>query len=253
MLEPTVATYNAYAATLLTDHGLRIGHEPDTRVVTDAARYQLGARVVDRHTGEVEHLTDHPPTAIQNLLALDGAMSRAPGLSGAGARVRRRGPGGLRPGDRGRTGRQGPQDLPRSRREGRLRDRPARRAARPGRGISGPEGRPLADGLLRPDRARGPAGLRAARGRGDRARPFQGGPARRVPGHLGGPGRAARRGCSRVPTRRPAGDTRSPRSAIPTRRSTAGAEPRCPTSSTSPTRSPPRPALEQATRCRPSR
>ena len=33
---------------LLTDHGLRIGHEPDTRVVTDAARYQLGARVVDR-------------------------------------------------------------------------------------------------------------------------------------------------------------------------------------------------------------
>ncbi len=75
VLEPTVATYNAYAATLLTDHGLRIGHEPDTRVVTDAARYQLGARVVDRHTGQVEHLTDHPPTAIQNLLALDGAMS----------------------------------------------------------------------------------------------------------------------------------------------------------------------------------
>ena len=75
VLEPTVATYNAYAATLLTDHGLRIGHEPDTRVVTDAARYQLGARVVDRHTGQVAHLTDHPPTAIQNLLALDGAMS----------------------------------------------------------------------------------------------------------------------------------------------------------------------------------
>ncbi len=48
VLEPTVATYNAYAAGLLTDHGLRIGHEPDTRVITDAARYQLGARVVDR-------------------------------------------------------------------------------------------------------------------------------------------------------------------------------------------------------------
>src|SRR3954447_16937948 len=27
-LEPTVATYNAYAAALLTEHGLRIGHEP---------------------------------------------------------------------------------------------------------------------------------------------------------------------------------------------------------------------------------
>ncbi|MFC6342733.1 ATP-dependent helicase, partial [Nocardioides hankookensis] len=75
VLEPTVATYNAYASTLLTDHGLRIGHEPDTRVITDAARYQLGARAVDRFTGEVRHLTDHPATAIQNLLALDSAMS----------------------------------------------------------------------------------------------------------------------------------------------------------------------------------
>src|ERR1700754_1396068 len=56
VLEPTVATYNAYAATLLTDHGLRIGHEPDTRVITDAARYQLGARAVDRFTGDVRHL-----------------------------------------------------------------------------------------------------------------------------------------------------------------------------------------------------
>lgn len=75
VLEPTVATYNAYAANLLTEHGLRIGHEPDTRVVTDAARYQLGARVVDRHTGEIRQLSDHPATVIQNLLALDGAMS----------------------------------------------------------------------------------------------------------------------------------------------------------------------------------
>ena len=75
VLEPTVATYNAYAAHLLEEHGLRIGHEPDTRVVTDAARYELGARVVARHRAEVQHLTDHPETAIQNLLALDGAMS----------------------------------------------------------------------------------------------------------------------------------------------------------------------------------
>lgn len=75
VLEPTVATYNAYAANLLTDHGLRIGHEPDTRVITDAARYQLGARAVDRYDGPVEKLSDHPPTVIQNLLALDGSMS----------------------------------------------------------------------------------------------------------------------------------------------------------------------------------
>ena len=30
-------TYNAYAANLLyLEHGLRIGHEPETRVITDA-------------------------------------------------------------------------------------------------------------------------------------------------------------------------------------------------------------------------
>ena len=74
-LEPTVVTYNAYAASLLADHGLRIGHEPDTRVVTDASRYQLGARAVERYVGDVHVLSDHPPTVIQNLLALDGAMT----------------------------------------------------------------------------------------------------------------------------------------------------------------------------------
>ncbi len=74
-LEPTVVTYHAYAAHLLDEHGLRIGHEPDTRVITDASRYQLGARAVERYTGDVHELSDHPPTVIQNLLALDSAMS----------------------------------------------------------------------------------------------------------------------------------------------------------------------------------
>ncbi len=73
--EPTVATYNAYAASLLTEHGLRIGHEPDTRVIADASRYQLAARVIARHSGRVELLSDHPKTVIDNLLALDSAMS----------------------------------------------------------------------------------------------------------------------------------------------------------------------------------
>ena len=73
--EPTVATYNAYAAGLLTEHGLRIGHEPDTRVIADASRYQLAARAIDRYAGHVEHLSDHPGTVINYLLALDGGMA----------------------------------------------------------------------------------------------------------------------------------------------------------------------------------
>ena len=74
-LEPTVATYNAYAASLLTEQGLRIGHEPDTRVMADASRYQLAGRAVARHEHRVELLTDSPKHVIGNLLALDGAMS----------------------------------------------------------------------------------------------------------------------------------------------------------------------------------
>jgi DNA helicase II / ATP-dependent DNA helicase PcrA len=73
--EPTVATYNAYAASLLTEHGLRIGHEPDTRLIADASRYQLAARAIARYTGRVELLSDHPETVIGYVLSLDGAMS----------------------------------------------------------------------------------------------------------------------------------------------------------------------------------
>lgn len=75
VLEPTVATYNAYASSLLTEHGLRIGHEPDTRVMADASRYQLAARAIQRYHRPVRHLSDHPDTVVNYILALEGAMS----------------------------------------------------------------------------------------------------------------------------------------------------------------------------------
>ncbi len=31
-----MSTYHSYAAALLSEHGLRIGHEPDTRLIADA-------------------------------------------------------------------------------------------------------------------------------------------------------------------------------------------------------------------------
>ena len=75
VLEPTVATYNSYASSLLTEHGLLIGHEPDTRLLADATRYQLAARAITRHTGAVRLLSDSPKHVIDYLLALEGAMS----------------------------------------------------------------------------------------------------------------------------------------------------------------------------------
>ncbi len=73
--EPTVATYHSYASGLLSEHGLRIGHEPDTRLIADASRYQLAARAVQRYTQPVQHLSDSPRHVIQYLLSLDAEMS----------------------------------------------------------------------------------------------------------------------------------------------------------------------------------
>ena len=75
VFEPTVATYHSYAAGLLDEHGLRIGHEPDTRLIADAARYQLATRAVQRHRGKVELLTDSTSHVVQYLLALDAELA----------------------------------------------------------------------------------------------------------------------------------------------------------------------------------
>jgi DNA helicase-2/ATP-dependent DNA helicase PcrA len=73
--EPTVSTYHSYASALLTEHGLRIGHEPDTRLITDASRFQLAARAIQRHAARIDHLSDSPPHVVRYLLALDAEMS----------------------------------------------------------------------------------------------------------------------------------------------------------------------------------
>ncbi len=73
--EPTVLTYHAYAARLLAEHGLRIGHEPDTRLIADASRFQLAARAIREHTGPIEHLSTWVPTSVSALLALDAQLS----------------------------------------------------------------------------------------------------------------------------------------------------------------------------------
>jgi ATP-dependent DNA helicase UvrD/PcrA len=73
--EPTVLTYHAYAARLLTEHGLRIGHEPDTRLIADASRFQLAARAIRRHRDPVHHLSTWVATSVTGLLGLDAQLS----------------------------------------------------------------------------------------------------------------------------------------------------------------------------------
>lgn len=73
--EPTVATYHAYSGRLVAEHGLRIGVEPRSRLLADATRFQLAARVVRRYDGPVTHLTLTVGTVVDRLLSLDGELS----------------------------------------------------------------------------------------------------------------------------------------------------------------------------------
>jgi len=51
---PTVATYNGYAARLAAEHGLRIGVDPESTVLTDAALWQLAVSIVEDWTATLE-------------------------------------------------------------------------------------------------------------------------------------------------------------------------------------------------------
>ncbi|PWI11920.1 ATP-dependent DNA helicase [Streptomyces sp. NWU339] len=73
--EPVISTYHAFAGRLLADHGLRIGLEPTSRLLADATRYQLAARVLREAPGPYPALTRSFPDLVGDLLTLDGELS----------------------------------------------------------------------------------------------------------------------------------------------------------------------------------
>ena len=73
--EPTISTYHAFAGRLIGEHGLRIGLEPSVRLLADATRFQLAARVLRNATGPFPHLTKQLPALAADLVALDGELS----------------------------------------------------------------------------------------------------------------------------------------------------------------------------------
>ena len=186
--EPTVATYHAYAAALLSEHGLRIGHEPDTRLIADASRYQLAARAIQRHRGSINLLTDSPTHAVRYLLALDSEMAE-----------HLVSPDEVRAHDAAERPRFAVEHdaLLEQLAEGK---KVKGRVETVGDAIAAIDKRAELLGLVddyralksqlglmdfsRPDRTRRPAGAGLSRGRRDRARQVQGGAARRIPGHL---------------------------------------------------------------------
>jgi DNA helicase-2/ATP-dependent DNA helicase PcrA len=73
--EPTISTYHAFAGRLLKDHGIRIGLEPTARLLADATRYQLAAKVLRAAPGPYPALTKGLPALVADLLALSGELS----------------------------------------------------------------------------------------------------------------------------------------------------------------------------------
>ncbi|WP_307131535.1 UvrD-helicase domain-containing protein [Streptomyces aurantiacus] len=73
--EPVISTYHAFAGRLLTDHGLRIGLEPTARLLADATRYQLAARVLREAPGPYPALTRSFPDLVSDLLTLDSELA----------------------------------------------------------------------------------------------------------------------------------------------------------------------------------
>ncbi|MCX4746884.1 ATP-dependent helicase [Kitasatospora sp. NBC_01287] len=73
--EPEISTYHAFAGRLLKEHGLRIGIEPDVRLLADATRFQLAARVLRSARGPFPQLKDRFSALVSELTALDGELA----------------------------------------------------------------------------------------------------------------------------------------------------------------------------------
>ena len=71
---PTISTYHAYAGRLVDEHGLRLGVEPDSVLLSEAACWQLAHDLVQRHDGELPGLTSAPATVVRAVLGLAGEL-----------------------------------------------------------------------------------------------------------------------------------------------------------------------------------
>lgn len=81
---PRIATYNSYAAGIVADHGLRLGVDPESVLISDAGRYQLAERVVNAWEGDLE--TDLAATSLTRAVAALAAEISEHGLRTADVR-----------------------------------------------------------------------------------------------------------------------------------------------------------------------
>ena len=75
--EQLIMTYDAFAARLVAEHGLRLGFEADPTMLTGATRYRLAARVVKAAAGPFEFISRlRPATVTERVLRLDADLQQ---------------------------------------------------------------------------------------------------------------------------------------------------------------------------------
>ncbi|MDQ6715279.1 MAG: ATP-dependent helicase [Actinomycetota bacterium] len=72
---PVVSTYHSYAGRLVREHALRLGVEPESRLLSEAAAWQYAAEVVARYDGPVEDVVSAESTIIEAVVSLAGEMA----------------------------------------------------------------------------------------------------------------------------------------------------------------------------------
>ncbi len=72
---PTVSTYHAYAGRLVGEHGLRLGIEPASRVLSEAAAWQCAASAVARYDGPMDEVGYTEASVVAAVVDLAGEMA----------------------------------------------------------------------------------------------------------------------------------------------------------------------------------
>ncbi len=71
----TVSTYHAYAGRLVRDHGLLLGREPDSRLLTEAAAWQYASEAVSTYDGPMEVVDKAASTVTNAVLHMAGQLA----------------------------------------------------------------------------------------------------------------------------------------------------------------------------------
>jgi len=72
---PVVSTYHSYAGRLVREHALRLGVEPESRLLSEAAAWQYAAEVVARHDGPMDDVVSAESRVIEAVVSLAGEMA----------------------------------------------------------------------------------------------------------------------------------------------------------------------------------